>query len=272
LLKLFYRFDLCHETTYDLLINFYGDMGFIAREKYWIQEQITRIYNREKMEPNATTTDVCIMLHAMPQASRSDLPQIRILEQILATFQKCPGFEKAFVRGSLARGNADLYSDIDLLCEVSPQDFGSFIDQADSGIKNHHNAVADGLVDAVVKDFGGIGYIYLLEASGRIYQLDLYVTCQGRPWGSQTYRREIFRRIHKENDMEKHESLLYRLHGVKVDHQIQRLQNVEPSVGQTLVELNVLGVMLKKCLERGDNFVASSEYNMWRTCFVKMIR
>lgn len=30
--------------------------------------------------------------------------------------------------------------------------------------------------------------------------------------------------------------------------------------------------MLKKCLERGDDFVASNGYNMWRLCFVKMIR
>jgi hypothetical protein len=48
--------------------------------------------------------------------------------------------------------------------------------------------IVDRLVDTIVKDFGGIGYIYLLEASGRIYQLDLYVTRQGRPWGSKTYR------------------------------------------------------------------------------------
>jgi predicted nucleotidyltransferase len=187
-------------------------MGFTGREKYWIQEQITRIYSREKMEPNTTMTDVRSMLFSKPHALTSDLPQLRILEQILAIFQQYPGFGKAFVRGSLARGNADLYSDIDLLCEVLPQNFASFIEQADTGIKNHHNAIADGLVDTVVKDFGGIGYIYLLETGGRLYQLDLYITCQGRPWRSETYKREIFRRIHKEDNIRKHEALLYRLH------------------------------------------------------------
>jgi hypothetical protein len=50
------------------------------------------------------------------------------------------------------------------------------------------------------------------------------------------------------------------------------MRNAEPSVGKTLLELNVLSVMLKKCLMRGDDFVASSEYSMWRNCFIKLVR
>lgn len=30
--------------------------------------------------------------------------------------------------------------------------------------------------------------------------------------------------------------------------------------------------MLKKCLDRGDEFVVSSEYSMWKTCFLKLVR
>jgi len=36
-LRSFYRFDLCEETSYDLLIYFYRDMGFASRETYWMQ-------------------------------------------------------------------------------------------------------------------------------------------------------------------------------------------------------------------------------------------
>lgn len=169
-------------------------------------------------------------------------------------------------------GTADPHSDIDLLCEVLPQDFASFIAWADAEIKVRHNALADGLVDTVVKDFGGIGYIYMIEDGGLLYQLDLYVSCLGRPWGSGTYRREVFRRIHSEADAPKRQALLYRLHKATVQEEIQRLQDVEPSVGLTLLELNVMGFMLKKCLERNDPFVSSSEYNTWRLCLVKMIR
>ncbi|KAF2807445.1 uncharacterized protein BDZ99DRAFT_523062 [Mytilinidion resinicola] len=114
----------------------------------------------------------------------------------------------------------------------------------------------------------------MLEVDGILFQLDLYVTCQGRPWGEAcgTYRREIFRRDYQEDDAEKQVTLLYRLHEGIVEQQIQRMRDVEPSVGETLLELNVMGVMLKKCLTRGDNFVASSEYDMWRSCFIKLIR
>lgn len=272
LLKTFHCYDLEEETSYDILAGFYAQMDFRGRENYWIQEQITRIYTRVNMEHNAMATDVGSMKFARPHTAPRDLPQLRMLEQILESLQQFPGLEKAYVRGSLARGNADLHSDIDLLCEVLPQHFASFLAQADTSIKRDHNSVAEGLVDTIVKDFGGIGYIYLLEAEGRLYQLDFYVTCQGRPWGSETYRREILCRNAQDDTGAKYQSLLYRLHSETVDQQIHRLQNIESSVGQTLSELSVLGVMLKKCLERGDGFVASNEYLLWKNCFVKLIR
>ncbi|MCJ1239375.1 hypothetical protein MMC14_007371 [Varicellaria rhodocarpa] len=51
LLKAFHKFDLGKETSYDLLIDLYREMGFRTRENYWITEQITRIYHRDKINP-----------------------------------------------------------------------------------------------------------------------------------------------------------------------------------------------------------------------------
>lgn len=97
--------------------------------------------------------------------------------------------------------------------------------QANISMRNHRNAVADVLVDDIVKDFGGVGFIYLLEVGGNLDQLDLYVSCEGRPWGSETYRREILRKDHTTSAMsKKHDpAALYRLYSKANDQQIQLL-------------------------------------------------
>lgn len=45
----------------------------------------------------------------------------------------------------------------------------------DVGIKEQHNPVAERWVDTIVKDFGGVGFVYLLETSIGLYELDLYI-------------------------------------------------------------------------------------------------
>lgn len=79
LLKLLHRYDLCHETTYDLLIAFQGNLEYSGQGKYWIQEQTTRMYHRAKMETSTMTKNVCTMLNALPQALDRKLPQVDIL-------------------------------------------------------------------------------------------------------------------------------------------------------------------------------------------------
>lgn len=272
LLQLFHNFNLHQETTYDILADFYDRIDFMSRKRFWIQEQIFRLYDRKKLGLGSTRLQRCVTQLFDLSLPVKKLPQWQILWQVLSTMQQCPGFARAFIRGSLARGSADIYSDIDLLCEVLPHEFVSFIEQIDIKMKRQHNAVASGLVDVIVKDFGGIGYIYLLESETRICQLDLYITCQGRPWAADGFRREICRKVCEEEDSLKHYSLLYQLHESTVSQEIRRLQLMETSVSQMLLELNVLVVMIKKCLERGDAFVASSEHHLWRLCFVKLVR
>lgn len=126
LLKTFHNFDLGEETSYDLLIDFYRDMGFRGRENYWIAEQIARVYEREKINPEAGVRNMSGTLFSNPHASTSGLLQFTIFQQVLRTCRQYPGLEQAYVRGSLARGDVDSHSDIDLLCVVAPQEFASF--------------------------------------------------------------------------------------------------------------------------------------------------
>ncbi|CBX91362.1 predicted protein [Plenodomus lingam JN3] len=157
-------------------------------------------------------------LLSKPCASSSDLPQVPILELILTFFPQFRGFERGYVRGSFARGTADFQSDIYLLCEVLPQSFASFISQAHSCIKSQHSAVADTLLDTIANDFGGISFIYMLEVDGNFFQLDLYVTYQGRPWSEKV-------------------AFLYRPHEEIVDQQLKQMRDVKPSVGDMSLEL-----------------------------------
>ena len=276
LLKTFHKFDLGEENSYDLLINFYRNMGFRNRENYWIVEQVARIYNRDKIDLNAAVGNMRGTLFLNPHALASDLPQFDFFQQVLRTCCQYPGLEQAYVCGSLARGDCNPHSDIDLLCVVVPQEFASFVKQVDAGIKENHNPVAEGWVDTIVKGFGGIGFVYLLETDKGLYQLDLYVTCQGHPsleyLNRVPHKQEIFRLNCKEGCGNQHrDALLYHLHSGMIEQQIREINGVEPSICRTLTELNVLGFMIKKCLECGDEFVGGNKYNMWKNCFIKLV-
>lgn len=216
------------------------------------------------------------LLFANPHASKSDLPQFSIFKQILQTCRLYPGLERAYVRGSLARGDADPYSDIDLLCIVAPEQFASFIKQIDTGIKERHNPLGDAWVDTIVKGFGGVGFVYLLQTDKGVYQLDLYVACRGHPsldyLNRVPHKQEIFRHDRNEGENPQLDTVHYRLHSETVEQEIRRINSIEPSVSRTLAELSVLGFMIKKCMERGDEFVAGNEFNIWKSCFIKLVR
>ena len=275
LLKTFHLFDLDTQTSYDLLIDFYREMGFRTRENYWISEQSTRIYSRGKTNTGAPIFNMRGLLFSNPHASKSDLPQFSMFKQILQTCRLYPGLERVYVRGSLARGDADPYSDIDLLCVVAPEQFVSFIKQVDTGIKERHKPLGDAWVDTIVKDFGGVGFVYLLQTDRGLYQLDLYVACRGHPsldnLNRVPHKQEIFRHHRNEGDNNL-DTMHYRLHSDMVEHEIRRINSIEPSVSRTFTELCVLGFMIKKCMERGDQFVAGNEFNSWKCCFIKLVR
>lgn len=131
-------------------------------------------------------------------------------------------------------------------------------------------------VDTIVKDFGGAGFVYLLQTDHGLYQLDLYVACRGHPsldrLNRVPHKQEIFRHDGNEGDSGHSDTLTYRLHSEEVGQEIRRINSIEPSVSRTLTELNVLGFMIKKCLSRGDEFVAGNEYNAWTKCFIKLVR
>ncbi|KAF2108908.1 hypothetical protein BDV96DRAFT_503933 [Lophiotrema nucula] len=276
LLKTFHRYDLGEDTSYDLLIDLYREMGFRARENFWIEAQTGRVYHREKIDSNPSAVCSLGTVFPNPHASVSSLAQSSILLEVLQVCRQYHGLEKAYVRGSLARGDADRHSDIDLLCVVAPEHFASFIQQVDDGIKQKYDAAADSWVDTIVKDFGGVGFVYLLQTNKGLYQLDLYVACQGHPslqnLDDVPAKQLVFCKHGKDKSNSRVEFSHFRLHSEAVLQDIRRINDVESSVSPTITELCILAFMIKKCLERGDNFLADNEYNMWKRQFLQLVR
>lgn len=121
-----------------------------------------------------------------------------------------------------------------------------------------------------------MGFVYLLQTDKGLYQLDLYVACRGHPsldhLSRVPHKQEIFRHDRNEDDNQQFDTMHYRLHSETVEQEIRRIDSIEPSASRTLTELSVLGFMIKKCMERGDDFVAGNEFNSWKSCFIKLVR
>ena len=279
LLKTFHHYDLEDQTSYDLLVEFYKGLGFKAREHYWLKESMERMVVREKVDAKDNKVSLRgLVYHA--EHDDTGLPQYKIMEQLLETCRNIVGIESAYIRGSLARGDADRYSDIDLLCIVTPDRFKQYIEQADEMLRKNHRLLTPGWVDTIVKDFGGAGFVYLIEEEDKIYQADIYIACQGSPGlqrlAALPHKQQVFKARRDRNIPSPYQRHLdeqtYMLHADKVNETIQRINNAEETPETTLNEMNVLAFMIKKCLNRGDSFVAGNEFNMWKKAFIKLIR
>lgn len=53
--------------------------------------------------------------------------QMAAVEAVLRATLKCPEVGGVFLKGSLAKGTADEYSDVDFYCLVEPVDVSSFL-------------------------------------------------------------------------------------------------------------------------------------------------
>ena len=274
-LKTFHTYNLGQETSYDLLIDFYTHMGFEERAKHWIQANIERMDVRDKADPKDAKINMKGTFFQAVHETDS-LPQYGILKSVLNTCRAIEGLESAFIRGSLARGDADPFSDIDLLCVVAPEKFSSFVSKVNAAIQNNHGGIMPGWVDTIVKDFGGVGFVNLINQQGELYQLDLYIACQGNPGlnalNALPHKQEVFHARRERAITERHAGLKYRLHAEEVTRAIDELTAPNDNIEKTFTELCVLAFMIKKCLRRGDGFVAASEFTMWKKAFVKLAR
>lgn len=128
--------------------------------------------------------------------------------------------------------------------------------------------------------WGGVGFVWLLEHEGKIRQLDLYIACEGNPVLARLeklpYKQEVYRAKTDKNVSPAQEERLieqeFKLNAEHVRGVIKGINNAPDTPERTLVELAVLGVMIKKCLTRGNDLLAANEFSMWKKALVRLAR
>jgi predicted nucleotidyltransferase len=104
---------------------------------------------------------------------------------ILQDFRKIladrPWSRDIFLRGSLARGTEDPESDIDLAVTVADDKFEAALDDLSHALPPALGGRLPPWLDGLVRDFGGIGLVYLLQVAERKWgQVDIYLLPHGR--------------------------------------------------------------------------------------------
>jgi len=102
-------------------------------------------------------------------------PQFEILERLVAVFSASPSFVKAYVRGSIANRNFDRASDVDFVAVFDDQAFVVMIQLAENILRAHFNVILPPWLDTIVPNFGGTGFVYLVEVDGELFSIDLYL-------------------------------------------------------------------------------------------------
>ena len=88
---------------------------------------------------------------------------------------------ETLLRGSMARGSADSESDIDLVAVTADAEFETALRDLTSELPQFLPGRLPPWLDGIVRDFGGMGFVYLLRISEHKWgQLDIYLLPQSR--------------------------------------------------------------------------------------------
>ena len=116
----------------------------------------------------------------LKETDQDHLFQAKILCEAL-DYLKDQGLVEAYLRGSFANGEADEYSDIDLFLVVEPENLETTYNAFSDYLKDKYSILVS-CHDKLVKDYGGIGFMYLCGDNSRnMFQFDLYMAMKGVP-------------------------------------------------------------------------------------------
>lgn len=190
-------------------------------------------------------------------------PQFSLLEKAIAAFTRSPAVHSLHVRGSLAVGTADRLSDLDFIIAVHDPNFGSFVRVTDALMSAELGAVLPGWRDTIVAKMGGLGYVYLVVYEDKLYQLDLYLVPVSRLDTVLAQTRAV---------------PVYLAEGVvnrpysHVDWVVTSTLERPYTPSELLVEILVLGQMIRKRIARGQRFIAYAELFALHTATKNLIK
>lgn len=184
--------------------------------------------------------------------------QIAMLERMVALFTTSDAVTHLLVRGSLACGTADRLSDVDLVVGVEDRSFAKFVAIHDALIQTEMGSVLPGWRDRIVGDMGGVGFVHLVAWGDELQQIDLYFAPSSRIGAleARTGARPVFERT-PETACSETECTL---------------PDFLPGAAELLVEVLVIGYMIRKRISRDQGFIAYAEANMLATAAKDLIK
>jgi predicted nucleotidyltransferase len=102
--------------------------------------------------------------------------QAAILQDVKNILVNRPWSQELLLRGSLARGSGDAQSDVDLVVIIAEGEFDKGVTDLACTLPRSLPGRLPPWFDTLVRDFGGVGLVYLLEIGEENWgELDLYV-------------------------------------------------------------------------------------------------
>ncbi|MEU5863488.1 hypothetical protein ABZ815_20125 [Nonomuraea sp. NPDC047529] len=192
--------------------------------------------------------------------------QFTVLEHATEVLAASPAVTHLMVRGSFAKGTSDRLSDVDLVVGVTDEQFTTFATVHDALISTELNGLLPAWPDKIVPRMGGLGYVHLIDAGGRLHQLDLYLAPTSRI-------RDLTLLTRGE--------VIYEAPGIRDTTRAPR-RDVEAFIadqlaapltcGQLVVEALVLAWMIRKRIKRSQQFMAYTEMHLLTTAARTLMR
>jgi predicted nucleotidyltransferase len=191
--------------------------------------------------------------------------QFVYLENLLKIFSVSSKLHSAYIRGSIARNDYDRVSDIDLVLAFEPDAFESAVESLDTIIQQSFSTLFPGWLDRIVPDFGGLGYVYLIQAGDKILQIDLYVVPSNRL--KKLLSVQGVKRVYEKNGTTSSNSY------AEINDEFIKSKITAPVTSESIiVEIIVLSHLLKKRIKRGQTLLNHSETIMLHRAFRDLIR
>ncbi|MEU7765011.1 nucleotidyltransferase domain-containing protein [Nocardia sp. NPDC049190] len=202
------------------------------------------------------------VLTKLAEANRPE--QFALLERVAERLSSSDAVTALLVRGSLARGTADRLSDIDFVVGVEDSRFEDYVSVLDALATTELGSILPGWRDSIVGHMGGLGFVYLIGWAGQLQQLDLYVapaSCIGQVQ-EHTVCQTIFTRDRTADYKPKAQTTRF----------VSDETNRPRSCTDLLVEVMVIGYLIRKRISRGQQLIAYSEVFLFNTAAKNLIK
>lgn len=181
--------------------------------------------------------------------------QIILLEELLGLFSQSPYMSHAFVRGSITRNELDRASDLDIVLAYDGEQYPEIVKNLDILMEENFNTLFPGWQDTIVADFGGLGFVYLIERQCTLFQVDIYILPTERAMSLQ--KKAKSKMIYRRDGAIGNGVLADSVHRFITDFQTRARTSRD-----FYIEVMVLALLIRKRIKRGQLFLNYSETHL----------